>query len=316
MRTYLLRRVLTTIPVLIGVTMVVFSFVAVLPGDPTLALLPPEASLEQREELRRSLGFDQPIPVQYVSWLGRALQGDLGRSIETKQPVAPIIATGFKNSLILTVTAFAISLTFGLLIGILSATRPRSVFDRLTMLIALFGTSMPAFWLGIMLILIFAVQLRWFPVGGMYDVRSAGGLGDLLWHLVLPSVTLGMLSLAIIARMTRSSMLEVIRQDFIRTARAKGLRERATIGRHALKNALLPIVTIVGVQLGLNLGGAVLTETVFSWPGLGRQMYRAIGARDLPLIQAGVLVLATTFVMINLVVDLIYAYLDPRIRYR
>ena len=316
MRTYLLRRVLTTIPVLIGVTIVVFSFVAVLPGDPTLALLPPEASLEQREELRRSLGFDQPIPVQYVSWLGRALQGDLGRSIETKQPVAPIIATGFKNSLILTVTAFAISLTFGLLIGILSATRPRSVFDRLTMLIALFGTSMPAFWLGIMLILIFAVQLRWFPVGGMYDVRSAGGLGDLLWHLVLPSVTLGMLSLAIIARMTRSSMLEVIRQDFIRTARAKGLRERATIGRHALKNALLPIVTIVGVQLGLNLGGAVLTETVFSWPGLGRQMYRAIGARDLPLIQAGVLVLATTFVMINLVVDLIYAYLDPRIRYR
>jgi ABC-type dipeptide/oligopeptide/nickel transport system permease component len=243
------------------------------------------------------------------------VRGDLGRSLETKDPVLPAIVTGFKNSLLLATTALLLSSAIGLAIGIVSATRPRSVVDRLGMLVALFGNSMPAFWLGLMLILVFSVQLHWFPVGGMYSLRGDGGPFELLHHLVLPSVTLGMLSLAIVARMTRASLREVLNQDYLRTARAKGLRERSVITRHALTNALLPIVTVIALQLGLNLGGAVLTETVFTWPGLGRQIYRSITTRDVVMLQAGVLVIATSFVLINTLVDLIYAYLDPRIRY-
>ena len=316
MRTYILRRVVATLPVLLGVSLVVFSFLKLVPGDPSHALLGPEATPEQYAALRQALGLDEPIHVQYLSWLNRAVRGDLGRSIETREPVLPIIWKSYQNSLLLAAAAFVYSTLVGMLIGIVSATRPRSAFDRCTMLVALFGVSMPAFWLGIMLILLFSVQLGWFPVGGMSSVRGDGGAFDLLRHLTLPAVTLGTLSLAVVARMTRSTMLEVVHQEYVRTARAKGLREWAVIGRHALKNALLPVLTVVALQLGLNLGGAVLTETVFSWPGLGRQIFRSISTRDLPVLQGGTLILALSFVMINLAVDLLYAVIDPRIRYR
>lgn len=316
MRTYILRRAIATLPVLVGVSLVVFSFLKLIPGDPAHALLGPDATPAQHAALRQALGLDEPVHVQYLAWLTRAMWGDLGRSIETGEAVLPVIWKSYRNSLLLAAAAFAYSTLAGMLIGILSATRPRSAFDRCATLAALFGISMPAFWLGIMLILLFSVQLGWFPVGGMSSVRGDGGPFDALRHLALPAVTLGTLSLAVVARMTRSTMLEVVRQEYVRTARAKGLREWVVIGRHALKNALLPVLTVVALQLGLNLGGAVLTETVFSWPGLGRQIFRAISTRDLPVLQGGILVLALSFVLINLAVDLLYAVIDPRIRYQ
>jgi ABC-type dipeptide/oligopeptide/nickel transport system permease component len=203
----------------------------------------------------------------------------------------------------------------GLTAGVVSATKPYSIFDRLSMVLALFGNSMPAFWLGLVLILAFSLGLGWFPVSGMQSVRGEGGTLDLLHHLILPAITLGGATTAVVARLTRSSMLEVIRQDYVRTARAKGLDESRVVLAHALRGALLPVVTVVGLQVGLLLGGAILTETVFSWPGVGLQLYRAISTRDIPLIQGSVLLIAVTFVFINLLVDVLYAWLDPRIRY-
>jgi peptide/nickel transport system permease protein len=315
MQRYVLGRLLLALPVLLGVSIVVFLMIKLVPGDPAYAILGPQAQPQDVQQLRQALGFDQPLPVQYWRWLSRALQGDLGRSLELREPVVDLVLSRFKNTLILTACSMLISLAVGLSAGIVSATRQYSWLDRLTMVLALFGNSMPAFWLGLVLILIFSLGLGWFPTGGMYSLRGSGGPGDLLSHLVLPAVTLGGASTAIIARLTRSSMLEVIRQDYVKAARAKGLAERSVIWRHALKNALLPVVTVVGLQTGFLLGGAVLTETVFSWPGVGFQLFRAIAARDIPLIQGGVLLIAVTFVFINLLVDVLYAYLDPRIRY-
>jgi peptide/nickel transport system permease protein len=315
MQRYVLGRLLLALPVLLGVSIVVFLMIKLVPGDPAYAILGPQAQPQDVQQLRQALGFDQPLPVQYWRWLSRALQGDLGRSLELREPVVDLVLSRFKNTLILTACSMLISLAVGLSAGIVSATRQYSWLDRLTMVLALFGNSMPAFWLGLVLILIFSLGLGWFPTGGMYSLRGSGGPGDLLSHLVLPAVTLGGASTAIIARLTRSSMLEVIRQDYVKAARAKGLAERSVIWRHALKNALLPVVTVVGLQTGFLLGGAVLTETVFSWPGVGFQLFRAIAARDIPLIQGGVLLIAVTFVFINLLVDVLYAYLDPRIKY-
>ncbi len=315
MSAYIIRRLLLTIPVLFGISLVVFFSLKLIPGDPAVAMLGPQARPEDIESLQRSLGLDQPLPLQYVSWASRAIQGDLGRSLEHREPVTKLLRERFSNTVILTAASVFLSILIGLPAGIISATRQYSVFDRGTMFMALFANSMPAFWLGLVLIVIFALNLGWFPVGGMYDPRGDGGLLDLLHHLVLPAITLGGVTTALVARMTRSSMLEVIRQDYTRTARAKGLRERNVILNHALKNALLPVITVIGTQFGFLLGGAVLTETVFSWPGVGQQLYRAILSRDIPLIQGTVLVIATLFVMINLAVDILYAYLDPRIRY-
>jgi peptide/nickel transport system permease protein len=216
---------------------------------------------------------------------------------------------------LLTSGALLIAVAMGLAAGIVSATRQYSWLDKLSMAIAVTGVSLPVFWTGIMLILVFALSLRWFPSAGMVSPYGGGGGADLLWHLALPAVTLGTASAAAVARLTRSSVLEIIRQDYVRAARAKGLTERAVIARHVLKNALNPILTVVGVQVGYLLGGAILTETVFSWPGLGSMMVRAIQARDYPLVQGGVLLIATTFVLVNLIVDLLYAVFDPRIRY-
>lgn len=312
---YVVHRLALAVPVLLGISVVVFLMLKLIPGDPAVALLGPQAEPRDIEMLRRAWGLDRPVHEQYLTWLGHVLRGDLGLSLEQRLPVAHLVLTRFKNTVILTVASVLLSLALGLTAGVVSATRPRSVFDRLTMVAALFANSMPAFWLGLVLIFIFSLRLGWFPVSGMYSIRGEGGIVDLLHHLVLPAVTLGGATTAIVARLTRSSMLEVIRQDYVRTARAKGLVERRVVLGHALRNALLPVVTVVGLQVGFLLGGAVLTETVFSWPGVGLQLYRAISTRDIPLIQGSVLLIAVTFVVINLAVDLLYALLDPRIRY-
>jgi peptide/nickel transport system permease protein len=309
---FVVRRLFQAIPVLIGVTVVVFLLIQLVPGDPAATLLWPEATPAEVQELRRVLGLDRPLLIQYFRWLGGVLRGDFGTSIEFRRPVAELIWARLQNTLILAGAALTVSTVLGILIGILSAVKPRSAIDRAGMFIALLGNSMPAFWIGILLLLVFALRLRWFPVGGMYSLRGDGGLLDLLHHLVLPAITLGMLAVATIARMTRSCMLDVIKQDYVRTATAKGVHYWRVIIRHAFRNALLPIVTVIGLQLGYMLGGAVLTETVFSWPGVGLQLFRAISTRDLPLIQGGILLIAVGFVMINLLVDILYAYLDPR----
>jgi len=246
--------------------------------------------------------------------MGHIVRGDLGRSIPLGRPVLPEVVLRFKSTLILTGGALAVAIALGVPSGIVSATRQHTWLDRLSMGAAVTGQSLPVFWTGIMLIIVFALTLGWFPSAGMMSPYG-GGPADLLWHLALPAVTLGTASAAALARMTRSSVLEIIRQDYVRSARAKGLGERVVVLRHVLKNAVNPIMTVLGLQVGYLLGGAILTESVFSWPGLGSMMVRAIQARDYPLVQGGVLLIATTFVLVNLAVDLLYAVFDPRIRY-
>ncbi len=312
---YVANRIALAVPVLLGISIVVFLMLKLVPGDPAIALLGPQAEPKDIEMLRKAWGLDQPVYRQYLTWLGHVLRADLGRSLEERLPVSTLVLTRFKNTAILTFASVLLSCAVGLTAGVLSATRQYSIIDRLTMVLALFGNSMPAFWLGLVLILALSLGLGWFPVSGMYSIRGGEGFLDLLHHLILPAITLGGATTAIVARLTRSSMLEVIRQDYVRTARAKGLFEWRVVLGHALRNALLPVVTVVGLQVGFLLGGAVLTETVFSWPGVGLQLYRAISTRDIPLIQGSVLLIAVTFVFINLLVDVLYAYLDPRIRY-
>jgi len=311
---YALRRLLLAVPVLFGVSVLVFAVLHLAPGDPAAIMLGAQATKEDVERLRRELGLDQPLFVQYLNWIGQVARGDLGRSIPLGRAVLPEVLLRFKATLLLTAGALAIAVLLGLIAGIVSAVKQYSWLDRMSMGVAVTGVSLPVFWTGIMLIIVFALQLRWFPSSGMSSPYGSG-VADVLWHLVLPAVTLGTASAAALARLTRSSVLEIIRQDYVRSARAKGLAERAVIARHVLKNAVNPIITVLGVQVGFLLGGAILTETVFSWPGLGSMMVRAIQARDYPLVQGGVLLIATTFVLVNLVVDLLYAVFDPRIRY-
>ena len=311
---YALRRLLLAIPVLFGVSVLVFAVLHLAPGDPAAIMLGAQATKEDVERLRRDLGLDEPLVVQYLNWIGQVARGDLGRSIPLGRAVLPEVLLRFKATLLLTAGALAIAVLLGLIAGIVSAVKQYSWLDRMSMGVAVTGVSLPVFWTGIMLIIVFALQLRWFPSSGMSSPYGSG-VADVLWHLVLPAVTLGTASAAALARLTRSSLLEIIRQDYVRSARAKGLAERAVITRHVLKNAVNPIITVLGVQVGFLLGGAILTETVFSWPGLGSMMVRAIQARDYPLVQGGVLLIATTFVLVNLVVDLLYAVFDPRIRY-
>jgi len=311
---YALRRLLLAVPVLFGVSVLVFAVLHLAPGDPAAIMLGAQATKEDVERLHRDLGLDQPLVIQYLHWIGQVAEGDLGRSIPLGRAVLPEVLLRFKATLVLTAGALVIAVFLGLAAGIISAVKQYSWLDRLSMGAAVTGVSLPVFWTGIMLIIIFALQLRWFPSSGMSSPYGSG-VADILWHLVLPAVTLGTASAAALARLTRSSVLEIIRQDYVRSARAKGLAERAVIARHVLKNAINPIITVLGVQVGFLLGGAILTETVFSWPGLGSMMVRAIQARDYPLVQGGVLLIATTFVIVNLAVDLLYALFDPRIRY-
>ena len=314
MALFLLRRLLLVGPVLLGVSLVVFAVLHISPGDPAEIMLGPQATHEDITRLRTELGLDEPLPVQYARWMGRVLQGDLGRSLWMKRPVLGEVLRRFQATVVLAASALLLSTLGGIALGVLSAARRNSLLDRLSALASLFGAIMPSFWLGIVLMVIFALWLGWLPASGMFAPYGGGGVGDLLSHLVLPTVTLAAASLTIIARLTRSTMLDVLGQDFVRTARAKGVRESFVVVRHALRNALIPTVTVVGVQAGYLLGGAVLTETVFAWPGVGTLMVQGILARDFPLVQGCVLVIALGFVLVNLAVDVLYATLDPRIR--
>ena len=315
MRRYLARRLLLLVPVLMGVSIVVFMVLHLSPGDPAEIMLGSAATKEDLARLRFEMGLTEPLHVQYVRWMGHVLRGDLGRSLWMKRPVLGEVLHRFKATLVLAGSALVLSTLGGMALGVLSATRPESILDRASTVASLFGASMPVFWLGIVLMVVFSLWLGWLPASGMWAPYGGGDLRDLATHLVLPAVTLAAASMTIIARLTRSTMLEVLGQDYIRTARAKGLVEGRVVVRHGLKNALIPIVTVVGVQAGYLLGGAVLTETVFAWPGVGTLMVQGILARDFPLVQGCVLVIALGFVLVNLAVDLLYGYLDPRIRY-
>jgi len=312
---YVARRLLLLVPVLAGVSVIVFMVLHLSPGDPVEIMLGTQATEEDRTRLRADLGLDQPLHVQYVRWLGHVVRGDLGRSLFMRRPVLGEVLGRLQATLILTGTALLLSTTLGIALGVASATRPNSLLDRVSAMASLFGASMPSFWLGIVLMVVFALWLGWLPASGMYAPYGGGDLRDLLAHLALPAVTLAAASVTIIARLTRATMLETLGQDYIRTARAKGVVERRVVLRHGLKNAMIPIITVIGVQAGYLLGGAVLTETVFAWPGVGTLMVQGILARDFPLVQGCVLVVALSFVLVNLAVDLLYAWVDPRIRY-
>jgi peptide/nickel transport system permease protein len=314
MTRYIAQRTFSLIPVLVGVTLLIFLVMQLAPGDPAQIMLGPKATATSLAQLRHDLGLDQPLHVQYVRWLARVLRGNWGRSIQLKREVLPFILDRFQNTAYLTICAALLACLVGIPAGILSAVRQYSLSDRMAMVLVLVGFSMPIFWLGIILQIVFGLRLGVLPVSGIQSPDHTG-LADLVSHLILPSLTLATGATAIIARMTRSSMLEVIRQDYIRTARSKGLRERLIISHHALKNALIPVMTVVGMQVGYLLGGDVLVEMVFSYPGIGLAMVNGILARDFPLVQGAILLVASSYVLVNLAVDITYAYLDPRIRY-
>jgi peptide/nickel transport system permease protein len=314
MTRYIAQRTFSLIPVLVGVTLLIFLVMQLAPGDPAQIMLGPKATETSLTQLRHELGLDQPLHVQYVRWLARVLRGNWGRSIQLRREVLPFILDRFQNTAYLTICAALLACLVGVPAGILSAIRQYSLSDRVAMVLVLVGFSMPIFWLGIILQIVFGLRLGILPVSGIQSPDHTD-LADLVSHLILPSLTLATGATAIIARMTRSSMLEVIRQDYIRTARSKGLRERLIISQHALKNALIPVMTVLGMQVGYLLGGDVLVEMVFSYPGIGLAMVNGILARDFPLVQGAILLVASSYVLVNLAVDIIYAYLDPRIRY-
>ncbi|MCG0238625.1 MAG: ABC transporter permease [Firmicutes bacterium] len=302
---YVTTRLLAVIPVMFGVAVLAFLMLVLTPGDPALLMLGERATEEQLQTLRQEMGLDKPAYVQFARFMANLVRGDLGRSIRSSRPVAEELLARLPATVELAVAAVVLSVLLGIPLGVISAVRRGSLADHLAMLFALGGVAMPAFWQGLMLMLIFAVYLGWLPPSG-----RMGGLE----YLVLPAITLGTRESALIARMTRSSLLEVIRQDYIRTARAKGLSERVVIFRHALRNALLSVVTVVGLNFGSLLAGVVVTETVFSWPGIGRFMVDAIRAKDFPVVQGAVVMFGFLAAAVNLLVDLLYAVIDPRIR--
>lgn len=313
MATYILKRLVGMVPVLVLVSLVIFSLLHLTPGDPVVVILGEEATPESRDALRRELGLDRPLPIQYGVWLGRVLQGDLGRSIRTHQPVSEAILQRLPVTLELSLLAMVVSLAIALPAGIVAAVRRNSNADLLSTVFSLLGVSMPNFLLAVLLIYVLSLQLRWLPPIGY--VNPLEDLGANLKAMIMPAITLGTALAAVVARLTRSTLLEVLNQDYVRTAWAKGLREGVIIQRHAMKNSLIPVVTVVGLQLGNLLGSAIVTETIFALPGVGRLVIDSIFQRDFPLVQGVVLYLALIFLSINLIVDLLYAYLDPRIRY-
>ena len=311
---YILKRLLAAIPIILGLTVIVFLMIALIPGGTAVAILGPVASAEQVAELNKELGFDRPIIIQYFDWLNGLLHGDLGRSYSLKRPVLDEVMERFGATLILAGASLILCSAMGLIAGVISAIRQYSWIDKFVTFFVLIGISTPSFWLGLLLILAFAVNLRWFPASGMYAIYGGGDLPDLLYHLALPAITLAVVATGVIARLTRTAMLEVLRQDYIRTARAKGLRERTVIGKHAFKSAMVSIIPVIGIQAGLVLGGAVYIETVFQWPGIGSMLVNAIATRDVLLVQGGVLVVAVTYVLFNLVADVLQTMVDPRLR--
>ncbi len=331
MLAYIIRRFLIMIPTLIGVSFIVFLMLRITPGDPAELLLGERATVESLAQMREHLGLNKPLHVQYGMFLKRLMKGDLGETIWTRQKVWTEVKERFPATIELSLVALFISCGAGILLGIVSATRQYSIFDYISMLGALIGVSMPIFWLGLVFMLIFSLHLGWLPMSGRLGIgvdlkvitnfyivdavitQNWAALKDALWHIIMPAVTLSTIPTAIVARMTRSAMLDVLRQDYIKTARAKGLSQMAVIFKHALRNALIPVVTTIGLQFGVLLGGAILTETIFAWPGVGKWMYDAVMQRDYMVIQGGVLFIATLFVVINLCVDVLYAVINPRI---
>lgn len=335
---YILQRLLLLIPTLLGVLTIVFFMTALSPGDPARVMLGERANEQQLEELREELGLDKPLVEQYLIYLNRALRLDFGRSIKTGRPIIEEIRQLFPATVELALVSMFLATTVGVFVGVISAVKKNTWIDYTAMVGALTGVSMPVFWLGLVLIMIFSVGLGLVPTGGRMNVRlffepvtnfflldgiilliregDPQYLASAIRHIILPAVALATIPLAIIARTTRSSMLETMRQDYIKTVRAAGIPERRVIFVYALKSALLPVITVIGIQFGLLLAGAILTETVFAWPGIGRWIYTAISARDYPAVQGGVIVVSTTFILINLIVDVLYSVVNPRIRLR
>jgi peptide/nickel transport system permease protein len=333
MFTYSVRRLLSLIPVLFGMTLVVFAIIHAIPGNPAQVILGQRATAESIATLTKELGLDRPWYIQYFDYINALIHGDLGTSLRTRGPINEEIWPFLAATIELTVVAMIIAIVIGVNAGIISAWFSKSWFDYVAMVFALVGVSMPIFWLGLMEQWAFSIELGWFPTTGRNDVRDPitavtnlylidtllqgryDQFGTVIKHLVFPSIALATIPMAIIARMTRATMLEVMKSDYIRTARAKGLRMFWVVYKHSLKNAIIPVLTIIGLQMGLLLGGAILTETIFGWPGIGRYLYDAIAYRDYPVIQSGILIIAAIFVLINLVVDLLYVVVDPRIKY-
>ncbi|TCO82009.1 dipeptide transport system permease protein [Plasticicumulans lactativorans] len=334
MLSFVLRRVGLLVPTFIGVTLIAFALIHLIPGDP-IELLAGERGIDpaRHAQLMREMGFDQPLWQQYLNYIGAALQGDLGRSIKTREPVLTEFFTLFPATIELSLCAMLFAVVIGLPVGILAAIRRGSVFDHTVMGVSLAGYSMPIFWWALLLILVFSVNLGWTPVSGriavayfvepvtgfmLIDTLLAGdtdAFASALHHLVLPSIVLGTIPLAVVARMTRSSMMEVIREDYIRVARAKGLSQTRVILVHALRNALIPVVTVIGLQIGTLLAGAILTETIFAWPGVGKWLVDSISRRDYPAVQGGILLVAAVVMLVNLLVDMLYGLINPRIRH-
>ncbi|MFV0424168.1 MAG: ABC transporter permease [Bacilli bacterium] len=310
MTVYIIKRILMLVPILFGVSLLVYSILYLSPGDPAALVLGEQATAEQIATKQEEMGLNDPFIVQYFNYMKGYVTGDFGVSYKTGRPVSEEIFAVFPNTVILTVSAMAIALLIALPTGIIAATKQYSILDNVTTILALLGVSMPNFWLGLMLIAFIAVNVDFIPTSQM----NTNSFPELVASLILPAITLGTGGAAIIMRMTRSSMLEVVRQDYIRTARAKGVSEKKVIRKHALSNALIPIVTVVGLQFGYLLGGAVLTETVFAWPGMGKYMVDAIKTRDIPVVLAAVIFMAVVFTVVNLLVDILYAFLDPRIK--
>ncbi len=328
---FIIRRTLVVIPTLLGVTIIIFSMLAITPGDPAELLLGERATQESLDAMREYLGLNKPLYFQYWMFLKRVARFDLGETIWTRQKVSIEIMDRFPATIELALAAMIISSFLGVLLGIISAAKQYSWFDYASMLGSLFGVSMPVFWLGLMLMLVFSLTLGWFPMSGRLGVDidqkvitnfflldsiltgNWAAFKDAVMHLALPAMALSTIPLAIVARMTRSSMLEVLRQDYIKTARAKGLSEVKVVLKHALRNGLIPVVTVVGLQFGILLGGAILTETVFAWPGVGKWLFDGVVKRDYMVIQGGSLLVATVFVFVNLIVDVLYAVINPRI---
>ncbi|MEC7361623.1 MAG: ABC transporter permease [Pseudomonadota bacterium] len=310
---YILFRAAASVPVLIGITIIVFVLLSLIPGDPATAILGSYATPENVARLNAQLGLDRPLVQRYFIWLGNLLQGDLGRSFSLNRPVIDEILERFNATLILSGLAFVMCSVLGILAGVISATRQYGLADKLITFSVLVGISVPSFFLGMMMILYFAVNLRWVPASGMYALYGGGDLPDLLHHLVMPATALAVVATGVVARMSRSAMLEVLRLDFIRTARAKGVRERRVITRHALRYAIVSILPVLGLQAGFVLSGAVYIEIVFQWPGIGRMLVDAILTRDIMLVQGGVLFVAACYVLFNIIVDLAQLWLDPRL---
>ncbi len=314
MAAYIARRLFAIVPILLGLTLIVFLIMALIPGDPATAILGSFATPENVAKLNRDLGLDRSLPEQYLIWLGNLAQGDLGRSYSLNRPVLDEVLERFGATMILAGTSLILCTILGLIAGVVSAVRQYGLTDRLVTFAVLLGISIPSFWLGLIFILVFAVALRWFPASGMFAIYGGGGLLDLAHHLFLPALTLSIVATGVVARLTRTAMLEVLRQDFIRTARAKGLSEARVIWRHAFKAALVGVIPVIGIQAGFVLGGAVYIETVFQWPGIGSMLVTAISTRDLLLVQGGVLVVAAAYVLFNLAADVVQTLVDPRLR--